>query len=57
LVSEQLIVQCRKGDKKAQKALYKAFSQKMFMHCFRYLKDKQDAEEVLMDGFMKVFEI
>jgi RNA polymerase sigma-70 factor (ECF subfamily) len=26
------------------------------MHCFRYLKDKQDAEEVLMDGFMKVFE-
>ena len=55
MISEQLIAQCRKGEKQAQKALYKAFAQKMFMHCYRYLKNKADAEEVLTDGFMKVF--
>ncbi len=27
----------------------------MFMHCYRYVKDKADAEEVLMDGFLQVF--
>lgn len=52
---EQTIEQCRKGDKKAEKALYKAFAQKMFMHAYRYLKNKSDAEEVLTDAFLKVF--
>jgi RNA polymerase sigma-70 factor (ECF subfamily) len=27
----------------------------MFMHCYRYVKDKENAEEVLMDGFLQVF--
>jgi RNA polymerase sigma-70 factor (ECF subfamily) len=27
----------------------------MFMHCYRYVKDKANAEEVLMDGFLQVF--
>ncbi|WP_232065096.1 RNA polymerase sigma factor [Rhodocytophaga rosea] len=54
--SEPLIIQqCRKGEKKAQHALYIAFAKKMFLHCYRYLKNKADAEEVLTDGFMKIF--
>jgi RNA polymerase sigma-70 factor (ECF subfamily) len=56
LTCEKLISQCRKGDKKAQKALYMAFSQKMYLHCYRYVKNRDDAEEILTDGFVKVFE-
>lgn len=27
----------------------------MFMHCYRYVKQKEDAEEILSEGFIKVF--
>jgi RNA polymerase sigma-70 factor (ECF subfamily) len=55
LTCEQFISQCLKGDKKAQKALYIAYSQKMYLHCYRYVKNRDDAEEILTDGFVKVF--
>ncbi len=55
LINKQTIVQCRKGNKKAQKALYKAYTQKMFMHCYSYIAHKQDTEDVLSEGFIKVF--
>lgn len=53
---EKLLIECRKGDSKAQRALYKAFSKKMFMHCYRYLRNKEDAEDILVQGFLKVFQ-
>lgn len=28
----------------------------MFVHCYRYLKSKEDAEEIVSDGFIKVFQ-
>lgn len=54
--SEQLLERCRLGDKKAQRALVKRFAQPMYLHCYRYLKDKSDSEEALSDGFVKVFQ-
>jgi len=56
LDTEQVIQQCRSGDTKAQRALVQRFAQQMFLHCYRYLKDRSDAEEVLSDGFVKVFQ-
>lgn len=53
---EKLLIECRKGDSKAQRALYKTFSKKMFMHCYRYLRNKEDAEDILVQGFLKVFQ-
>jgi RNA polymerase sigma-70 factor, ECF subfamily len=53
---EKLFIQCKKRDFKAQEALYKSFSKKMYMHCYRYLKNKEDAEDVLAEGFVKVFQ-
>ncbi len=55
MISRGIVIQCRKGNRNAQKALYKAFAQKMFMHCYRYVKQKEDAEEILSEGFIKVF--
>lgn len=40
----------------AQKALYDRFSVKMFRVCYRYLRNEEDAEDVLTNGFVKVFQ-
>ena len=51
-----LIQECLKQNNSAQKILYKKFFPKMIAVCFRYLKNKEDASEVLNTAFMKVFE-
>lgn len=56
MIDEKTIAKCIKGHKRAQRALYKTFAQKMFVHCYRYLKSKEDAEEIVSDGFIKVFQ-
>ncbi len=53
--TEQLIERCRDYDRKAQHDLYERFSSKMLAVCIRYVKSKEEAEEVLMNGFIKVF--
>lgn len=56
MIDEKTIVKCLNGNKRAQKALFKTYAQKMFVHCYRYLKSKEDAEEMVSDGFVKVFQ-
>lgn len=53
---DQLIHQCIKQDGRAQQALYERFSPKMYAVCLRYVKDADDAQDVLLKAFMKVFE-
>lgn len=55
MINDQLIIECQNGDTKAQKMLYNALAQKMFIICYRYIKNKEDAEEILSDGFIKIF--
>ncbi len=52
---EALIKGCIRGDKNSQKALYKHFYGYAMSICLRYSKNKEEAIEVLNDGFMKVF--
>jgi len=56
LIDKNTIAKCIKGNKRAQKALFKTYAQKMFVHCYRYLKSREDAEEIVSDGFIKVFQ-
>jgi RNA polymerase sigma factor (sigma-70 family) len=51
----ELIENCLKGNPVAQRKLYDRFAPKMMMVCRRYLKQAEDAEEVLSHGFIKVF--
>ncbi|MDQ6813641.1 MAG: sigma-70 family RNA polymerase sigma factor [Bacteroidota bacterium] len=53
---EQLIEACIKGDRQSQSRLYNMYCQKMFVVCLRYAKSREEAEEILQEGFMKVFE-
>ncbi|MBA3664527.1 MAG: sigma-70 family RNA polymerase sigma factor [Bacteroidetes bacterium] len=51
-----LINGCVNNDRHFQSALYKKYSGKMMTVCFRYSKNREDAEESLNEGFMKVFD-
>lgn len=50
-----LVNESIKGSAIAQKKLFEKFAPKMLFVCLRYCKDRQDAEDVLQDGFIKMF--
>lgn len=50
-----LIAECVKGNAKAQKALFDKYASKMLAVCMRYFSNQMEAEDVLQDGFVKVF--
>lgn len=54
--SEQELIQgCIKEKPEYQRALYKKFARTMYGICIRYTKDTMEAEDMLQQGFMKVF--
>lgn len=52
---KQLIKRAAKGNQLAQKAIYERFSAKMLSVCRQYIKDIHFAEDVMINGFVKVF--
>src|SRR3954447_7884310 len=50
-----LVKNCLKGKATAQKQLYEEYASTMLGVCFRYTKSMQDAEDVLQEGFVRVF--
>ena len=51
----QIIKDSSRGKRQAQNALYDLFAAKMFVVCQRYAKTREEAEEILQEGFIKVF--
>lgn len=51
-----MIEGCKNGDRHAQKLLYDRFSGKMYALCCRYVKDKMEAEDVLVTAFTKILD-
>jgi RNA polymerase sigma factor (sigma-70 family) len=55
-MTEEAILQgCLKNNAAAQKALYLKYSAKMLVVCYRYAHKREDAEDMLQEGFIKVF--
>lgn len=52
----QLIQGCIKGERHSQSRLYEQYAPSMFGVCLRYARNREEAEEILQEGFMKVFE-
>jgi RNA polymerase sigma factor (sigma-70 family) len=52
---EILIEGCRKGDRGSQEKLYRQFSAAMYGLCLQYAASEEDAQDILQDGFVKVF--
>lgn len=56
LTETELIEGCRKGKGSSQKAMYERYCRKMMVVCLRYSKSAAEAEDVLQEGFVKVFQ-
>lgn len=55
-MTEEAILQgCILNNAAAQKALYEKFSAKMLVVCYRYAHNREDAEDMLQEGFIKIF--
>ncbi len=52
---ERLAASCKDGDRKAQKALFDALAPKMMAVCLRYMGNREDAEDILQEGFISLF--
>jgi RNA polymerase sigma-70 factor (ECF subfamily) len=51
----KIIEKCKSYDKKAQKELYDVYSPVLFGICLRYSDSTFEAEDVLQEGFIKIF--
>ena len=55
-MTEEAILQgCLKNNAAAQKGLYEKYSAKMLVVCYRYAHSREDAEDMLQEGFIKIF--
>lgn len=52
---KKLIQQAARNEREAQQLLYEKYSGKMLSVCRQYIRDLQHAEEVMLNGFFKVF--
>ncbi len=50
-----MIIGCIEGNRGCQADLYEQYSPKMMIVCLRYSKNLEEAEEILQDGFIRVF--
>ncbi|MDG1429285.1 MAG: sigma-70 family RNA polymerase sigma factor [Crocinitomicaceae bacterium] len=50
-----LVKSCIEGDQRAQRELFEMYAPKMMGVCLRYTKDVAQAEDVMQEGFIKVF--
>ncbi len=55
MTEELMLAGCLKNNAAAQEALYSRFSPRMLGVCYRFAKNREDAEDMLQEGFIKVF--
>ncbi|MCA0365939.1 MAG: RNA polymerase sigma factor [Spirosomataceae bacterium] len=52
---QQIVEACIRQERVAQRKLYEQFSGKLFGVAMRYMKDREEAQDVLQDAFVKIF--
>ena len=52
---EVLADRCRQGDSQARKELYERYAGVLLAVCLRYVGDRDTAQDLLHDGFLKLF--
>ncbi|HQV06062.1 MAG: sigma-70 family RNA polymerase sigma factor [Chitinophagaceae bacterium] len=55
MTEEAIIKGCLKGNAESQRELYNKYSPKMLAVCYRFAHNREDAEDMLQEGFIKVF--
>lgn len=55
MTEEAIIKGCLNNEPAAQQELYQRYSPKMLAVCYRFAKNREDAEDMLQEGFIRVF--
>lgn len=55
MTEEAMLNGCLNNKASAQQELYKKYNSRMMAVCYRYAKNRDDAEDMLQEGFIKVF--
>jgi len=55
MTEEAILYGCLHNDSTAQRELYSRYSPKMLSVCYRFAHNREDAEDMLQEGFIKVF--
>lgn len=55
MTEELMLAGCLTNNAASQEALYNRFSPRMLGVCYRFSKNREDAEDMLQEGFIKVF--
>src|SRR4029077_8416933 len=55
MTEEAILKGCLQNDPAAQRELYEKYSAKMLVVCYRYAHNREDAEDMLQEGFIKIF--
>ena len=56
MTEEQLALACKRGDTQARKVLYEHYGGLLMAICLRYTGDREIAQDVLHDGFIRIFQ-
>lgn len=56
LTDQELVQGCLREDKKCQEALYSRYARRMYAVCLRYARHALEAQDVLQDGWVRVFD-
>lgn len=52
----QLVEGCLNGDPRCQQKLYKQYYGQLLAVCLRYCRNREEARDILQDGFVKIFQ-
>lgn len=55
MTEDLMIIGCLQNDPAAQRELYSRFAPKMLPVCYRFGQNREDAEDMLQEGFIKIF--
>ncbi len=55
ITESDLLQGCLSGNRRMQEELYRRFSPRMYAVCLRYAGKAEEAEDILQEGFIKVF--
>jgi RNA polymerase sigma-70 factor (ECF subfamily) len=56
LKEKELIKACLAGDRKSQQLLFETYAPKMMTLCRRYARHHMEAQDIMQDGFIKMFQ-
>ena len=57
MTEELMLAGCLNNDSNSQEALYNRFSPRMLGVCYRFAKSREDAEDMLQEGFIKILSL